>query len=90
MLSKHIPSTFLKWILYCFFHYSASLSWVNRFKARHNIVSRAISGESGVVDTDVTAEWKEKTLPALLKDYEPRNIFNADETGMLNMAYFLK
>ena len=34
--------------------FSVSMSWVDRFKLRHNIVSRAISGKYGVVDLDVT------------------------------------
>ncbi|XP_060592007.1 tigger transposable element-derived protein 6-like [Ruditapes philippinarum] len=62
--------------------FSASGSTVERFKGRHNIVSHAISGESGMVDSSVTDEWKERTLPALLKDFSPQNIFNADETGL--------
>lgn len=37
-------------------------------------------GESASVELDCVQKWKEK-LPSLINGYEPRNIFNADETG---------
>ena len=31
---------------------------------------------------DVVNDYKSKVLPRLLEGYEPRNVFNADETGL--------
>lgn len=39
-------------------------------------------GERGAVDLKVVSDWKEK-LPTLCEGYEPENIFNMDETGLL-------
>lgn len=56
--------------------------WLERFKTRHSIVSRSISGESAEVNADLENNWLTTELPTLIKNYEPRDIFNADETGL--------
>ena len=62
--------------------FKASTGWLDRFKKRHGIVYRQISGEAEAVsDTDVAA-WTEKTLPMLLSGYELENVYNADEFGL--------
>ena len=38
-------------------------------------------GERGDIDKNVVENWKEK-LPKLCEGYEPKNIFNMDETGV--------
>jgi hypothetical protein len=40
-----------------------------------------MSGERGDVDKNIVENWKEK-LPKLCEGYEPKNIFNMDETGV--------
>jgi hypothetical protein len=47
--------------------------------ARNNIVFGTMSGERGDVDKNIVENWKEK-LPKLCEGYEPKNIFNMDET----------
>lgn len=54
--------------------------WLERFKTLHSIVSRSISGESAEVNADLENNWLTTKLPTLIKNYEPRDIFNADET----------
>nr|XP_043069112.1 tigger transposable element-derived protein 6-like [Drosophila bipectinata] len=61
--------------------FKASSGWLDRFKHRHNIAFKKMCGESSSVDDDVCSEWKEK-LSDLIKDYEDKDIFNADETGL--------
>ena len=34
----------------------------------------------------MTAPWKETVLPTILSNYEPRNIFSADESGLFYQA----
>jgi hypothetical protein len=41
----------------------------------------SFSDERGDVDKNIVENWKEK-LPKLCEDYEPKNIFNMDETGV--------
>ena len=56
--------------------------WLDRFKERHGIVCRSISGESAVVDTDICDDWLKNKLPNLVKNYKACDIFNAVETGL--------
>lgn len=62
-------------------NFKASDGWLSKLKKRHNIVLKIMSGESHDVNMDAVNEWTE-TLPNLLKDFEPEDIFNMDETGL--------
>ena len=46
------------------------------------MVCRSISGESAEVNADLENEWLNNKLPTLLKNNEPKDIYNADETGL--------
>lgn len=62
-------------------NFSASNGWISRFKQRHGLVFKKLAGESAAVDTNATDLWFQR-LPELLEEYEPRDIYNADETGL--------
>lgn len=59
-----------------------SMSWIQRWKHRHNIVSVAMCGESGDVSVEDTQHWTATTLPNLLQRFSPADVFNGDETGL--------
>ncbi|CAK1597281.1 unnamed protein product [Parnassius mnemosyne] len=59
-----------------------SSSWVQRFRARHNIVAGKVCGEAAGVPEGVTEEWLSHKWPTLCEGYKPEEIFNADETGL--------
>lgn len=61
--------------------FTASDGWLSNFKKRHNLVFRKICGESASVDNGICDDWKVK-LQDLLCEYDPKNVFNADETGL--------
>ena len=61
--------------------FTPNTGWLDRFKERHDIVCRSISGESDVVDTDICDDWLKNKLPNLGKNYKACDIFNADEMG---------
>lgn len=63
-------------------NFECSLSWVQRFRARHNIVAGKVCGEAAGVPEGVTEEWLSHKWPALCEGYKPEEIFNADETGL--------
>ena len=63
-------------------NFSGSTGWLDRFKLRHGIVFKNVCGESASVCTTSTDSWKETHLQRILKDYDPKDIFNADETGL--------
>ena len=64
----------------------ASNSWFDRWKSRHGVAFKAIAGEAQSCTLEMTASWKESTLPTLLSNYALRDIFNADEFGLFYKA----
>jgi hypothetical protein len=58
---------------------------LDSFKKRHNIVWNGVYGESKDVDESAVSEYKPKLLE-LISPYEPKNIYNADETGLFFRA----
>jgi hypothetical protein len=66
-------------------NFKASNGWLDKFCARNNIVFHAISGGSACVNQNDVNDWISR-LPNIISNYEPRNIFNADETGLFFRA----
>lgn len=62
--------------------FQASSGWLDKFKKRHEIVEKVISGESGCVSEADCSQWKATILKSIVEEYEPDNIFNMDETGL--------
>lgn len=60
----------------------ASNGWLQGFKNRYGIVGRMISGESSSADSEGAASWVDTKLPGILERYEPRDMYNADETAL--------
>ena len=61
--------------------FGASSGWLNKFGIRYNISFIEISGkEPYVIAKVVVAFWKK--CPSLLSGYSPRDVYNADETGL--------
>ena len=52
---------------------------MNRFRKRHSLVFGTFHGKSDSVNMQTVKEWKRK-LPAIIKEYSLKDIFNADET----------
>ncbi|GFX05288.1 tigger transposable element-derived protein 6 [Trichonephila clavipes] len=61
--------------------FSASEGRLTNFKKRNGIVFKKMCGESSSVDINVCSKWQ-NSLSDLIKEYEPRNIFNTDEVGL--------
>ncbi|GBL96372.1 hypothetical protein AVEN_43695-1 [Araneus ventricosus] len=66
--------------------FRGSNGWLEKFKRRHGIMAKVISGESKDVDDNDSENWITETLSKILKDYKPENIFNADETALFNVC----
>ncbi|GBL72594.1 Tigger transposable element-derived protein 4 [Araneus ventricosus] len=62
-------------------HFKDSNGWLESFKNRHKIIFHKLCGESAFVPESVCEEWI-KYIPALVRGCEPKNIFNADATGL--------
>ena len=46
------------------------------------ITQKIMSGESAAVDENICEDWKKIILPELIRPYDEKDIFNADETGL--------
>jgi hypothetical protein len=62
--------------------FKASEGWLNGFKTRHGISGKVISGEAASVNDSEVDAWKGHKLPDILKRFQPKDIYNADETGL--------
>ncbi|KAM7300847.1 tigger transposable element-derived protein 6-like [Ixodes scapularis] len=62
--------------------FAASEGWFHRFRERHDLVFRAVSGEGQDTNMETCATWKSGALQDYLRSYSPRDIFNADETAL--------
>ena len=58
------------------------MSWINRFKQRHGIARIQKAGESAGVDVEIVRIWKEEQLQDILSRCNPKDVYNADETGL--------
>ena len=61
--------------------FKASEGWIHKFKSRHQIQSRSISGESKSVNIQVVEDWKAQ-IPDIIGGYSAKDIFNCDESGL--------
>ena len=63
---------------------SISAAWIDRWKTRHNVVSKKMCGESAAVrESDVLLhEWKTIKLRQILVTFSQCDIYSADETGL--------
>lgn len=62
--------------------FQCTSSWIQRFRARHDIVHGKISGESSSVDPVLTNDWLQNIWPKLREGYSDEDIYNAVETGL--------
>ena len=64
----------------------ATDGWLSRWKARHLIKFKHAHGEKSSADAEAAEEWMSTVLPQLLNEYDPEDIYNADETGLYYRA----
>jgi hypothetical protein len=57
-------------------------SCINRFKKIHNLVYKTMPGESATVNPKTVMDWKRDELPKIIDGYQPKGIFNGDETEL--------
>ena len=56
--------------------------WMNRFKHRNGLSFKREHGEKQSTDLRAAEHYLAEKLPALLSQYSPEDIYNADETGL--------
>ena len=61
--------------------FTASNGWLEKWKTRHNVKQFSVAGEDREVNAETLETWAER-LPEIVKGYELKDIWNADETGL--------
>jgi len=61
--------------------FKASNGWLESWRFRYGIGFFKVCGESANVNLNIVSEFKSK-LPEIVKDFDLKDIFNADETGL--------
>ncbi|XP_049518944.1 tigger transposable element-derived protein 6-like [Dermacentor silvarum] len=56
--------------------------WIQRFKERHGIVYKAVTGKGASLDVEVKQKWVQETLPRIFDNYVDADVYNGDETGL--------
>ncbi|XP_064463461.1 tigger transposable element-derived protein 4-like [Ornithodoros turicata] len=62
--------------------FKCSNGWISRFKERHGLVFKAVSGEEAAGDPSVVTNWQAMRLQTVLREYAPCDVYNADELGL--------
>lgn len=62
--------------------FKASNGFLDRFKKRHGLTSRTVSGEAMGANEDAAIAWRQNVFPTYLQRYNENDIYNADETGL--------
>ena len=65
--------------------FTGSNGWLEKRKTRHNVKQFSVTGEDGEVNAETLESWTER-LPEIVKGYELKDIWNADETGLFCRA----
>ncbi|XP_055625048.1 tigger transposable element-derived protein 4-like [Toxorhynchites rutilus septentrionalis] len=63
-------------------NFKGSSGWLSKFLKRQKMTFRKLCGESASVDLSVTDNWISQTLPSIIAEYDARDIYNTDETGL--------
>jgi len=62
--------------------FKASQGWLDRFKRRHGLSLKVMSGEAGSVSDETIQRWTTEQLPKILSGWVPSQVYNCDETGL--------
>lgn len=62
-------------------NFKASSGWLHKFKVRNDIVFRKLLGESASADYTAAINFLE-TIKEIYQKYDPKDIFNCDETAL--------
>lgn len=65
--------------------FSGSNGWLDRWQRRHNVRMSTLSGEAADVSASIVEDWSRR-LESVCRGFLPRDIFNADETGLFYRA----
>ena len=59
-----------------------NMSWINRWKSRHQISFKRLISEASSVDLAMVNEWLNVKVPLILEEYQAKDIYNVDKTAL--------
>ena len=62
--------------------FTVSTGFIDRWKTRHGVMMKKVSGEAGSVAEEDVRPWLDAGLPLLLSQFKPEDVYNIDETGL--------
>ena len=68
--------------------FNATYGWIDNFKSRYDLKFKTRVGEKLSADNQAAEDWLKDVWPILRKSYLPKNIYNADETGLYYRQVF--
>lgn len=63
-------------------NFKASQGWFDNLKKRNNISFQVMAGECESVQESLVDSWIKDVLPALTENWNPRDAYNCDESGL--------
>lgn len=63
-------------------NFKASRRWLHRLMKRSDMKHKKLWGEAGSADLESREKWLTDVWPKLQSEYEPQDIWNADESGL--------
>ena len=63
--------------------FTVSTGFIDRWKTRHGVMMKKVSGEAGSVAEEDIRPWLDAGLPLLLSQFKSEDIYIIDETGLL-------
>ncbi|GAV07605.1 hypothetical protein RvY_17422 [Ramazzottius varieornatus] len=63
--------------------FRASKGWLRRFCKRHGYNTKILHGEGSSADVSALEKWYNDDLPNILLEFDLKDIWNADELGLL-------
>ena len=63
-------------------YWEASEGWLHRLINWHGLAFKTICDESASVSPEMVQQWHQETLPRLLEQLSPFDVYNVDKTGL--------
>lgn len=63
-------------------NFTASDGWITNVNKRNGLIWHSVSGESANVDEEGLKMWREQVLYPTMRQFDPSDVFNTDESGL--------
>lgn len=68
--------------------FDPNAGWLTRWKSKENVTFNRLQGECAAANLTGAEEWIANVLLDLLNEFDPSDVYNANETGLLLLYLF--